>query len=115
MIPKPLDDIQKTDIDTLVSGKIAERRNLEYKEFLPGNSDEEKREFLYDASSFANAAGGDLIFGVRDQRGNDNKPTGVPDVANGVSDASITAEVSRLENLLQAGIAPEFPEFDFAK
>jgi len=68
MIPKPVDEINKSDIETLVDLKTAERRTLDYKELLPGNTDEEKKEFLYDASSFANAAGGDLIFGVKATR-----------------------------------------------
>ena len=58
MIPQRLDDLQKSHIDSLVELKTAERRTLDYKEFLPGPSDEDKREFLYDVSSFANAAGG---------------------------------------------------------
>lgn len=33
----------------------------------PGTTDDEKKEFLADATSFANAAGGDLIYGVRGQ------------------------------------------------
>ena len=60
--------------------------------------------FLYDASSFANGAGGDLIFGVRDQRRN-----------NGVPDASITTEMSRLENLLQTSVAPRISGIRFRR
>jgi hypothetical protein len=114
MIPKPLDEVQKSDIDALVAGRAAERRTLEYKELLPGTSDEEKREFLYDASSFANAAGGDLIIGVRDQRDSNGKPTGIPESANGLpGNLNISAEVSRLESILQSGIAPRIPGVRF--
>jgi len=37
---------------------------LDYKRDVPGESDQDKKEFLADISSFANATGGDLIYGV---------------------------------------------------
>jgi Putative DNA-binding domain len=113
MIPKPIDQIAKPDIDVLVSAKTTERRTLEYKELLPGGTDEEKKEFLYDVSSFANAAGGDLIFGVSDQKGLDGKPTGVPETARGVPVANLSVEIARLENILQSGMAPRIPSVQF--
>lgn len=114
MIPKAFDDIQKADIDSLVTSKTVERRTLDYKELLPGNSDEEKREFLYDISSFANAAGGDLIFGISDQRDSGGKPTGIPESANGLAGISNTsAEIARLEAILQSSIAPRIPGIRF--
>jgi predicted HTH transcriptional regulator len=66
VIQKRLSEITKPDIEALITAKIEERRTLDYKDVLPGNSDEQKKEFLYDVSSFANAAGGDLIFGLTD-------------------------------------------------
>ncbi|MCK5240903.1 ATP-binding protein [bacterium] len=48
----------------MISNQIQESRTIEYKESLPGNSDQDKREFLADISSFANAAGGDLLYGI---------------------------------------------------
>jgi hypothetical protein len=55
----PLAQIDATHLETLRVDTIREGRQLEYKETLPGNSDEDKREFLSDVTSFANAAGGD--------------------------------------------------------
>jgi len=114
MIGKPVEAITKSDIDSLVAAETSERRTLEYKEFLPGNSDDEKKEFLYDASSLANAAGGDLIFGVRDKRGTDGRTTGAPEVANGLPITNISPEIARLENILQSGVAPRIPLVQFA-
>jgi hypothetical protein len=113
MIPKPLDEIEKPDIDALVTAKTSERRTLEYKEALPGGADEEKKEFLYDVSSLANAAGGDLIFGITDQKGPDGKPTGVPESATGVPIVNVSAEIARLENILQSSVAPRIPSVQF--
>ena len=107
MIPKSLDAIDKATIDALVAARVPERRTLDYKEKLPGTGDDEKREFLYDISSFANAAGGDLIFGVRDERGSDGNPTGVPESAPGLSRRdNLSADIARLENVIQSSIAP---------
>jgi len=115
MIPKPIDKITKSDIDALVTAKTAERRSLDYKEALPGGTDDEKKEFLYDVSSFANAAGGDLIFGVTDQKGADGRPTGVPESAKGVPVANVSAEIARLENILQSSVAPRIPSVQFCE
>jgi hypothetical protein len=59
MIQKPFNQISKADIESLVSAKVSESRKLDYKQQLPDNDTEKKREFLYDVSSFVNAAGGD--------------------------------------------------------
>ena len=64
MWEKSIDGIKKSDIELLISNQIQESRTIEYKESLPGNSDQDKREFLADISSFANAAGGDLLYGI---------------------------------------------------
>ena len=64
MIQKPLNEINIEDLNELVTNSVSEGRNLDYKRDLCGNSDGDKKEFLSDISSFANATGGDLLFGV---------------------------------------------------
>ena len=54
MISKTISEITKDDLAALVSGRVAEGRTIDYKRELPGNSDGDKKEFLADASSFAN-------------------------------------------------------------
>lgn len=106
MINKQFDLIQKSDIDSLIYNGVAETRTLEYKEKLSGNSDEDKKEFLADISSFANASGGDIIYGIQEQRSSDNKTTGIPEAANGVGAINSDAEIRRLENIIRDGVAP---------
>ena len=53
---------------------MAESRYLDYKERLPGDSDEDKRELLADVTAFANTAGGDLLYGVRERREENRAP-----------------------------------------
>jgi predicted HTH transcriptional regulator len=102
MIDKTLDTIQKADIDALVDGKKSERRTLEYKAELPGDSDDAKREFLSDISSFANSVGGDILYGVTDERDANGQATGRPEQAKGISSVNETAEQLRLENMMES-------------
>ena len=74
----PVPQIAKEDIESLVNAKVGEKRTLDYKQHWPDNSSEGKREFLYDVSSFANALGGDLVFGIEDEREAGGKATGLP-------------------------------------
>jgi hypothetical protein len=113
MIQKSLQQITKTDLESLVSAKESERRNREYKEKLPGGRDEDKREFLYDVSSLANAAGGDLIFGIADERDADGKPMGRPASADGVQVTNLSEAIGRLDNLVRDGIKPRIPNIEW--
>ena len=78
MIPKRFDDITKADIDGLITNAVSGPRTLDYKRQLPGNSDDDKREFLADVSSFANAAGGDILFGISEDNGVPTSADGLP-------------------------------------
>jgi hypothetical protein len=110
MIPKPFDDVTKADIDNLVAQAQAERRTMEYKQDLPAPSRaQDKFEFLADVSSFANASGGDLFFGVEDQRDTDGKPTGIPKGAPGLTLTNPGADALALEQSANANIAPRIP------
>ena len=106
MLDKRLNDIDQSDIDDLVVNGVAENRHLEYKESLPGNSDGEKKEFLADVSSFANAGGGHIIYGISEKRDSNGKTTGVPENVVGLPGMSVDAEIRRLENILRDGLAP---------
>ncbi len=106
MIHRNFDAINRNDIESLVSNQVAESRTLEYKEKLPGGTDDEKKEFLADISSFANASGGDIIYGIAEQRDSNGKTTGLPDQAKGLSDINADAEIRRLDSILQDGLDP---------
>jgi len=58
---KPLDEITEGDLQRLITDRIEENRQLEYKRELPSTSEGEKREFVRDVVSFANSAGGHII------------------------------------------------------
>src|SRR5260370_19444517 len=99
---KSLDSIEESDLQALIDNQVPEGKSIEYKEALPGNADGDKKEFLADVSSFANAAGGDLIFGIKED-------SGVPVELCGSQVSDVDAEILRLESLIQTGIAARLP------
>ncbi len=109
MIQKNFNEITKTDIDFLVDNKISEVKTLEYKEKLPGSQDSDKKEFLADISSFANASGGDVIYGIKEAKNKEGKKTGEPEKV--VPIQGITADEAKLqiEELIRNGIEPRMP------
>lgn len=109
MINKPFEEITKEDIESLISNEVAESKTLEYKEELPGSSDGDKKEFLYDISAFANASGGDILYGIAEKRDDNKKPTGIPESVSGLSGINIDAEIRRLQSCIQDGVAPRIP------
>ena len=107
MLLGPFAEIAIADLKRLVSDTIAERREIEYKEKLPGRSEDEKVEFLRDVSSFANAVGGHLIYGIKDKRDGDGQPTGIPEAVVGVgARINVGATINGLENSIRTGTSP---------
>ena len=100
MILKQLSNMTLADIETLVTNAVPEGRTLEYKAQLPGPKDDDKREFLYDITSFANTDGGDLIFGVEAKAG---VATAVPGAL--LAD-TLDSTLLRLEGLLASCVEP---------
>lgn len=72
-----LDGIEERHLDALVANAVPELRTIEYKSALPGRSDNTSKEFLADVCSFANAGGGEIIYGVEEENG---APVGLPGV-----------------------------------
>jgi len=99
MIPKRLGEVTYGDLEVLVRYEVREGRTIEYKRDLPGNSEGQKKEFLYDVSSFANTVGGDLIIGVDEDKG-------IPTEINAFSCVNIDEELQRLDSILMFGVEP---------
>lgn len=99
---KTIDLITKEDLQMLVNDDVREGRTIDYKEPLPGSTDSDKKEFLADVSSFANAAGGDLLIGVKEA-------DGVALDISGLEGIDVDAQISRLENIILNGVEPRIP------
>ena len=102
MIPKRLEDIVAADILHVISNSVRENRTVEYKRDLPGTADSDKKEFLGDVSSFANASGGDVLYGIR-------AVDGVPVEIAGIANLNEDAELLRLEAIIRGGLDPRIP------
>ena len=110
MLSARLEDIDSADILRLVNEKTSERRRLEYKEKLNIETGDQKAEFLADISSFANSSGGDIIFGISDERDEGDNATGVPGEVRPLSIASVSNALGKIENIIQSGIQPRIPD-----
>lgn len=66
---KALSLIQSADLEALCFEKTPESRHLEFKRELPGSKDKDRFEFAKDVAAFANAEGGDIVYGIEEQDG----------------------------------------------
>ena len=99
---KPLDLLEELDIRALLDDEVPESKVIDYKRRLPGPSDLEKREFIRDVTSFANASGGHLVYGVAEENGVPVRIPGLPGI-------DPDQEILRLDSMVQTGIAPRIP------
>lgn len=109
MFTKRFDDINKADIDLLIADQVPEGRALDYKAELPGKSDGQRKEFAADVTSFANAAGGYIVFGVTEAKDAAGKNTGTPDKATGLASTNGDEAVLRLESMARTNLDPPIP------
>ncbi|HCU37773.1 MAG TPA: hypothetical protein DGT21_20755 [Armatimonadetes bacterium] len=66
LLDRQLRDVDMTVLEELVAGQVRESTTIDYKQELCVSTDGEKKEFLKDISSFANAGGGHIIYGVEE-------------------------------------------------
>jgi hypothetical protein len=104
MIGKELTKITEKDLLDLIDNVVLEGKTIEYKAILPGNSDGDKKEFLADVSSFANASGGDIIFGITE-----DPETREPKSLDGLDIPNVDQEKTRLDNIIREGVEPRMP------
>ncbi|MBX9663019.1 MULTISPECIES: helix-turn-helix domain-containing protein [Sphingomonadales] len=99
MIEQPIEMIDEAALQRLIDNQVSEGRDLEFKRELPGGNDEATREFLADVTAFANAQGGDIIYGL-------DEANGVAANLPGVEADDHDAAILRLEGKLQTGVNP---------
>lgn len=103
---KPLAQLTEADLHTLLDDQVPEGKLLDYKRELPGQADADKKEFLFDVSSFANASGGYLVYGFEESGG-------IPKQLVGVGVTNADAEMRRLQSLVLDAVDPRIPGLDF--
>jgi hypothetical protein len=78
---------------------VREDRTIEYKRELPASSEAGKGKFLAGASSFANTSGGDIFFGIEEEKG-------LPTQIVGIQSSDLDREILRLEQWMDSGLEP---------
>ena len=102
MLAQQLDSITLDDLDRLIDEEVPERRWIEYKRELPSGTRDGKRKLLAQVVSFANAAGGDLIYGI-------DAKDGVPQETCGLADFNDDEVRLHIEQLMLGNIKPRIP------
>ncbi len=105
MLLKRLADVSVADVDALRENGVPESHFLDYKAEGVGGREDDKREFLADVSAFANASGGDIVFGIRER-------AGVPEEVAGYELDDPEAEKLRLGSLIRTGLEPRLSTAD---
>jgi Putative DNA-binding domain len=105
MLRKPFLIIDAADINQLVEAKVPESHYLDYKQALPHNHDKSIVDFLTDVVAFANASGGDLIYGIEEEYV-DGKPTATPKDFVQLKADNIDEAIRRLDDLIRRWIDP---------
>lgn len=103
MLPQNINNITEETLNLLVTNQVTESKIIEFKSTVQVSSNDEKKEFLADVSSFANTTGGDIIYGVTEINGVATAVPGFP-----VTDPD--TEKLRLENLLTTGLSPRIDQ-----
>jgi hypothetical protein len=104
MINKDIKLINEMDLKALVESAVMERKDIDYKQELATDSDGDKKEFLADVSSFANAGGGDLIIGIVE-----DKTTGEPKEVRGIEIENPDKVIQKLDSIIRDGLSPRIP------
>ncbi|MBX7171348.1 MAG: ATP-binding protein [Pyrinomonadaceae bacterium] len=112
MFYKPLNEVDLNDLQLLVSNKVQEGTQLDYKLTEPEKNDDGKKEFLKDVSAFANTNGGYLIYGVEEQEIN-KKKTGFAERVVGIEGLNTNDLKLWMENLIRTNIEPRLVGIEF--
>jgi hypothetical protein len=102
MLTQRLEDLKLADIEGLKD--TPESRFIDFKSAPVGSADKDRREFVADVTAFANAAGGDIVFGVATK---DGVASDVP----GITLADPDKEKLRLSDLIRTATEPRLTSF----
>jgi len=101
-LPANFASLTEESLRLLIDARWSEGQHVEFKRELPGPDAGAKHEFVADVSAFANASGGDLVFGIEE----DGDGTAMAIVPQG---GSGDAEALRLQDMLMHGVEPRIP------
>jgi hypothetical protein len=105
MLPGQVTAIDEALLTSVCKEHWSESQTLDFKRTLPGTDEKGKNEFRKDVCAFANASGGDLVYGVQE------KPAGQADqiVPIPIATHAIDATKRHLAQILEGGLEPPLP------
>ena len=109
MIERDLKDIVEADLLKLIADPVREGRTIEYKSELNLKTDDAKRKFLATIASFANAAGGDLVLGMKTDSSDKALPVALQPLVGFKPDA----DVLMLQEIVRRHIEPKVFTADY--
>ena len=112
MFYKPLAEIELGDLELLVSNRVKENTQLDYKLSLPDTNDAGKKELLKDISAFANTSGGYLIYGIKEEEVG-GKKTGVAGKITGIQGINSNELQLSIESSVRSNIEPRLVGLEF--
>ncbi len=98
-IPHILTATTEQDLLDLIKIEVHEGKTIEYKREIALGTSEQKRKFVRSIASFANASGGELIFGMEAK---DGKPLGIKPLPDFEPDSGVRV----LRDMIRAHIQP---------
>ena len=106
MIERDLKDITESDLNNLKANSVREGKTIEYKAEVNLSGSDQIRKFLASIASFANASGGDLVFGIE-------ALDGEPVALRPLTGFNPDQDVLRMRDLMNAHIEPKVFTVDF--
>src|SRR4051794_16870617 len=67
LLGSPVGELGEVHLDRLVSDGVREDSDIDFKQTLYGNTDQERRELAADIAAMANDRGGLIAIGIRDE------------------------------------------------
>ncbi|MBK9525592.1 MAG: ATP-binding protein [Bacteroidetes bacterium] len=107
---KPLSLVTEKDILQLIENEVPEGRDLDYKRDI--NLDDRK-EFLFDLTSFANTTGGIIIYGVEEKKDTNSKNTGTIGKLTGIGQINEDQLKQQINSIVADGINPNLTPLQF--
>lgn len=95
------DKLQNADIKRLVENQIQESSSLDYKKELAISKDKDKKEFLFDVSAMYNTDGGCLVFGIEEEKDQNNQNTGKPKEITGIEIQNSDKLIQQIEDIVK--------------
>ncbi|MBN8589572.1 MAG: ATP-binding protein [Rhodothermia bacterium] len=99
LLGKSVESLTESDLLDLIRDGVRESRELDFKQDLHLMTDGEKKEFLADVVSFANASGGYLVFGMAEEGG-------IAKELIGMNIADVELWINGLESMIRDAIQP---------